>query len=85
MFTRADWNHQRPYFESKQQGSLEFYTLTVLFHAILHVQMEGTILCADEGLRPLLQEGIRQNNRDGRFCLQGILYYSMSCVQYVIT
>jgi hypothetical protein len=48
-----------------------FCTLNVLFYVILHVQVEGTILCADEGLRPLLQEGIRQNNRDGRFCIQG--------------
>jgi hypothetical protein len=55
-----------------------FCTLNGLFQVILHVQVEGTILCADEGLRPLLQKGIRQNNRDGRFCLQGMLIFLQS-------
>jgi hypothetical protein len=61
-----------------------FCTLNVLFYVILHVQVEGTILCADEGLRPLLQEGIRQNNRDGRFCIQGISCISLLSIRDIL-
>jgi hypothetical protein len=42
-------------------------------------QMEGEIFCANQRLHSLLQEMFWQNHRNGRLCVQGVIFKICFC------